>query len=123
LNARILPSIDQFVSRVTGGMTTATTLLSGLQVLLLTTTGAKTGAQRTQPVAYLGSGEDFVVIASNWGRQHNPGWYYNLRANLGARVILDGATFDVVARQATEAEHDRYWAEGTLLYPAWNAHN
>jgi deazaflavin-dependent oxidoreductase (nitroreductase family) len=54
-------------------------ITTGLPVLLLTTIGAKTGTLRVNPVLYLRSGEDFVVIASNWGQRHNPGWYYNLR--------------------------------------------
>jgi deazaflavin-dependent oxidoreductase (nitroreductase family) len=119
LYARILPRMDRFASLLTGRRLTLSGLTTGLQVLLLTTTGAKTGARRTNPVLYLSSGEDYVVIASNWGQQHNPGWYYNLRANPKAAVTLDRSTFEVVARQATELERDNYWAQAVRMYPAW----
>ena len=76
LFARILPPVDRFVSRTTARNATFAGLVSGLPVLLLTTTGAKTGVQRTTPLLYLRDGDDFVLIASNWGQEHNPSWYY-----------------------------------------------
>ena len=120
LYARILPPADRFVSRITGRSTTFAGLATGLQVLLLTTTGAKTGAQRTQPVLYLRAGEDFVVIASNWGQERNPSWYYNLRANPKAKVTLSGSTHDVTAREVTGPQRELYWQQGCRMYPAWN---
>jgi deazaflavin-dependent oxidoreductase (nitroreductase family) len=118
--ARTLPATDRFVSRITGRNMTFTGLATGLQALLLTTTGAKTGAQRTQPVLYLREGDDFVVIASNWGQERNPSWYYNLRANPSAKVTLSGSTYDVTAREVTGPERDQYWQQGCRMYPAWN---
>lgn len=120
LYARILSPIDRFVSRITGRKMTFAGLVSGLPVLLLTTTGARTGAQRTQPVLYLRDGDSFVLIASNWGHAHNPSWYYNLRANPNAEVTLSGSTYDVIAREVTGPQRDLYWQQGCLIYPAWN---
>lgn len=120
LYARILPPIDRAVSRITGNTMTFAGLVTGLQVLLLTTTGARTGAQRTQPVLYVREGDDFVVIASNWGQERNPSWYYNLRANPRAKVTLSGATSDVIAREVTGQQRDLYWQQGCRMYPAWN---
>jgi deazaflavin-dependent oxidoreductase (nitroreductase family) len=90
LYARILSPIDRAVSRISGRRMTFVRLVSGLPVLLLTTTGARTGAKRTQPLLYLREGDDLVVIGSNWGQAHNPAWYYNLRANPYAEVALSG---------------------------------
>jgi deazaflavin-dependent oxidoreductase (nitroreductase family) len=120
--ARILPPIDRFVSRITGRNMTFVGLVSGLQVLLLTTTGAKTGVQRTQPVLYLREGGDFVLIASNWGQERNPSWYYNLRTNPRAKVTLSGSTCDVIAREAAGPERELYWQQGCRMYPAWNVY-
>ncbi|HUK67870.1 MAG TPA: nitroreductase/quinone reductase family protein [Streptosporangiaceae bacterium] len=121
LFARTLPATDRFVSRITGRNITFTGLVSGLQVLLLTTTGATTGAQRTQPVLYLlRKGGDFVVIATNWGQEHNPSWYYNLRANPRATVTILGSTYDVIAHEVTGPERDLCWQQGCRMYPAWN---
>jgi F420H(2)-dependent quinone reductase len=93
LYARILSPIDRGVSRISGRRMTFVRLVSGLPVLLLTTTGAK----RTQPLLYLREGDDLVVIGSNWGQAHNPAWYYNLRANPYAEVTLSGSTYEVIA--------------------------
>ena len=72
LYTRILSPIDRAVSRISGRRMTFVRLISGLPVLLLTTTGARTGAKRTQPLLYLREGDDLVVIGSNWGQAHNP---------------------------------------------------
>lgn len=122
LYARILPPADLLVSRLSGRKLTLVGITTGLPVLLLTTIRAKTGALRVNPVLYLRSSEDFVVIASNWGQPHNPGWYYNLRAHPKATVTLYGATFNVLAREATAPERDLTWAQAVRMYPAWNTY-
>lgn len=120
LFARILPPFDRFVARITGRTMTFTGLVTGLQVILLTTTGAKTGAPRTHPVLSLSQGDGFVVIASNFGQEHNPSWYYNLRANPKAKVTLSGSTQDVTAHEVTGPQRDMYWRQGCRMYPSWN---
>src|SRR4026208_703435 len=69
LYARILSPIDPAVSRISGRRMTFVRLVSGLPVLLLTTTGARTGAKRTQPLLYLREGDALVVIGSNWDKR------------------------------------------------------
>jgi deazaflavin-dependent oxidoreductase (nitroreductase family) len=59
--------------------------VSGLPVVMLTTTGAKTGRQRTRPVLGIPDGERLILVGSNFGRPHHPAWYHNLRA--GPRAI------------------------------------
>jgi hypothetical protein len=62
---------------------------------MLTTTGAKTGQQRTFPVLGVPDGDNLVVIASNWGQRHYPAWYYNLRVHSTATVawaVFPGAS-------------------------------
>jgi len=88
-------------------------------VVLLTTTGARTGRPRTVPVLGLPTADGLAVIASNFGQQHQPGWYYNLRANPEGSVTADGRTRQV---RAVEAEGDvrrRIWEEGLRIYPGW----
>lgn len=67
LYARVLHHLDRLSYRLTRGRHTLASWLSGLPVVLLTTTGAKTGQQRTSPVLGVPEGDDLVVIASNWG--------------------------------------------------------
>ncbi len=89
--ARTLHVIDRAVFRLSRGRTTFTAWLAGLPVAWLTTTGAKSGAERTCPVLAIPADDGkLVVIASNYGQGHNPSWYYNLRANPRARVLFDG---------------------------------
>ena len=57
---------------------------------LLTTTGAKTGLPRTNPVFYFHDGRDVIVIASNYGNDKHPAWYYNLNANPRAQIATNG---------------------------------
>jgi hypothetical protein len=64
--------LDRLVYRLTSGMTTASSWLAGVEITMLTTTGAKTGRRRTLPVLGLPDGEDTIVIASNFGRARNP---------------------------------------------------
>ncbi len=122
LFARALPPADRLVWRVTGRTTTLAGRLTGLPVLLLTTTGAKTGVQRTTPLLFLRDGDDFVVTAANWGQGRNPSWYYNLRAHPQAQVTVAGSTHDVLAREAAGPQRELYWQQGCRMYPAWNAY-
>jgi len=70
-------------------------------VVLLTTTGAKTGQQRTLPVIAVPDGDNLVVIASNRGQRQHPAWYYNLPAHPEGTVTVGGASWRVQAREAT----------------------
>jgi deazaflavin-dependent oxidoreductase (nitroreductase family) len=121
LYERILPPADRFVFRVTGGRRTFIGLVTGLPALMLTTTGARSGAQRTHPVAYLGKDGDFVVIGANYGKPRSPQWYHNLRANPDAKVTVSGSgsCYDVRAREVTGPERDQYWEQGCRMFPPW----
>lgn len=119
LFARVLHRIDRPVYRLTRGRHTFASLLSGIPVVLLTTTGARTGRPRTVPVLGLPAAGGLAVIASNFGQQHQPGWYYNLVANPEGSVMVDGRSRQV---RAVEAEGDvrrRIWEEGLRVYPGW----
>ena len=66
--------------KITGGKYTISEL-RGWTIIQLTTTGAKTGQERTMPLLAGIEGDKVALIASSYGREHNPGWYYNLKAN------------------------------------------
>ena len=111
--------LDRLVYRLTGGATTASAWLAGVKITMLTTTGAKTGRQRTVPVLGLPEGKDMIVIASNFGRPHNPAWYYNLRANPNATIIADGGRREVVARELSGSERERDYQRGEEIFPGF----
>src|SRR4051794_34791933 len=82
-----LDRLDRLTFRATRRRTTFTALASGLPIVMLTTTGARSGAPRRHPVIAVPDGDAFVVVGSNYGRAHHPGWYHNLRAH--PRVMVE----------------------------------
>ena len=81
LSPRVLPPSDRFLLRLSGNRYSATAWLAGLQVVTVTTRGARSGVPRPQPLIPFRIGDRFGLIASNWGGKHHPAWYYNIRAN------------------------------------------
>ena len=106
--ARTLHSIDKVVFRLTRGRATFTSWLADLPVAWITTTGARSGVERTCPVLAIPAGDGkLVVIASNYGQRNNPSWYHNLRANPRTRVLFDGD------------ERATWYERGIEVYPGW----
>jgi deazaflavin-dependent oxidoreductase (nitroreductase family) len=91
----------------------------GAPLLLLTTTGAKSGLARTSPMMYLTDGDRLVVFASKAGAPTNPDWYHNLVANPSATVEVGTESFDVDAHVTTGAERDELYARQAKLYPGF----
>lgn len=91
----------------------------GAPVLLLTTTGARSGQPRTSPMMYLPEGDRIIVFASNEGKDTHPSWYHNLRANPSATVEVGTETFAVTASQITGQEHDRLYGIQADRYPGF----
>jgi F420H(2)-dependent quinone reductase len=89
-------------------------------VLLLTTTGRKSGQPRTAPVLYLADGDRFVVINTNAGNAKTPAWSLNLRANPEAEVEVGGAKTAVRGRMAEGEERDDLWRRHMQQYSGWD---
>ncbi len=117
--ARTLRDVDRLVFRLTKGRHTFASLTSELPVVMLTTTGARSGEARTVPVVGLPDGERMVVIASGYGQRRNPAWYYNLHAHPEATVAVGGTSRRVAAHEAEGAERERLWRLGLEVYPGW----
>lgn len=83
--------------------------MRGLPVLILTTKGKKTGMPRTKALMYLPYGKDFVVIASNLGKENHPGWWINLTAEPKASVQIADSRYVIHAREALGEEHETLW--------------
>jgi deazaflavin-dependent oxidoreductase (nitroreductase family) len=119
LLARTLHHADRVVYRVTRGRTTLAAVLSGLPVVMLTTTGAKSGRPVAAPVLAIPEGTGMVIVGSNFGRPHHPGWVHNLRAQPRAQVEMDGTAQDVTAEEISGAERDRLIALAAEVYPGF----
>ena len=119
LFARILHHIDRPIHRLTGGRYTFASLLSGLPVVMLTTTGAKSGQLRTVPVLGITADGALAIIGSNYGQVRHPGWSHNLRANPDAEVVVDGSHRAVRAVEADGERRARIWEAGLRMYPGF----
>ena len=91
----------------------------GRQVLILTTTGAKTGEAHPAPLAWTRSGDDIVVVASMGGSPRNPSWFHNLVANPRVIVELDGERFEAIARVARPDERRRLYDGHVEVHPGF----
>jgi deazaflavin-dependent oxidoreductase (nitroreductase family) len=111
-NARI---IDQF--RANGGQVGEP--FENTSLLLLHHTGAKSGTERVNPLAYLRDGDRYVIFASKAGAPTNPDWYHNLRAHPDVTIEVGTDTLNAVAAEATGAERDRLFATQAARSPAF----
>jgi len=91
----------------------------GAPLLLLHSTGAKTGAELISPMMYRQLPCGMAVFASQGGADTNPAWYHNLLANRRATVEVGTETFDVTARVADDEEREPIWAEQKQAYPGF----
>ena len=94
-----------FFLKLSRGRMTLTSILTGLPVVVLTTTGAKSGLPRTTPVLCISDANDptlLAVIASNWGQDHHPAWYYNLNRNRTPRFRSTVRSINVLRMRLRE---------------------
>jgi deazaflavin-dependent oxidoreductase (nitroreductase family) len=89
---------------------------------LITTTGRKTGKQRTTPTLYLRDGDRVILPASFGGRDASPGWYRNLKADPKVHIQIRGEHLDMIARDADDAERNLYWRKLIRIYPPYRGY-
>jgi deazaflavin-dependent oxidoreductase (nitroreductase family) len=94
----------------------------GMDMILVTTTGRKSGVARTVPLGAVRAGRDWILIASNAGKDRMPAWVHNLRADPVARVEHGGAVAPYVAHEAVGGEWTRLWAVVTAAYPGYDVY-
>ena len=91
----------------------------GAPLLLLHTTGARSGQPRVSPLMYLPEGNRYIVFASKAGADTNPDWYHNLRAHPEARIEVGDQTLDVEASEVQGAARDTLYAHQAERYPGF----
>ena len=91
----------------------------GVDLLLLTTIGAKSGEPRVNPLAFRSVGDDVAVFASYAGNPKHPAWFHNLVAHPDVTVEVGTDRYPAHARVAHGAERDRIWAEQSAAVPAF----
>jgi deazaflavin-dependent oxidoreductase (nitroreductase family) len=91
----------------------------GAPLLLLHSTGAKSGQERVNPMMYQAVANGFAVFASKAGADTNPDWYHNLKAHPEARIEVGTETHDVTARVLDAKEREPIWEEQKARYPGF----
>ncbi len=117
--SRTLPFLDRLVLRMSGGQANLTSVVTGLPVVFITTTGARSGLERTVPLLYIQDEHDpssFAIIASNWGQANDPAWYHNLKADPHAVGTIQGLAREYVAREVSGEEYERFWQAAVNTY-------
>jgi deazaflavin-dependent oxidoreductase (nitroreductase family) len=115
INAFNQSIVDEF--RASGGKVTGQ--FANADLLLLTTTGAKSGQPRISPLAYFHVGGKLIIIGSFAGAPVNPAWVHNLRANPAAHVEVGTDAFDVTARELPPAEREQLFDEISAAAPGF----
>ena len=114
---RVFMAFNTFLLRASGGRLGSR--LGNQTVLLLHTTGRKSGQERTIPIAYFRDGDGFFIVASNWGKDHQAAWYLNLKKQPRARLDVDGRAYAVEAHGAEGDEYTRLWKYATEHHPPY----
>ena len=113
--APIIHKVDKAILKLTMGKYTISEF-AGWNIIQLTTIGAKTNQPRTMPLVGVFDDEKIALIASSFGREHNPGWYYNLKANPDCFVSFKGKSGEYVARETKGEERERYFQMAVSQY-------
>jgi len=112
---RVAGTLHRGLFRLSGGRIGGA--LGKMPVLLLTTTGRKSGQPRTWPLGYFRDGERTIIIASAGGEPTHPAWYLNLTANPRVTVQIGQETIPMAAATATGAERERLWTRLVADFP------
>ena len=92
---------------------------AGAPLLLLHSTGAKSGAERVNPMMYLADGDRYLIFASKAGAPTNPDWYHNVKANPDVIIEVGSRTIVARAEEVVGEERDRLYAKQAALYPGF----
>jgi deazaflavin-dependent oxidoreductase (nitroreductase family) len=91
-------------------------------ILLLQTTGRRSGRLRTIPIAYFYQDNKYLLVASNWGKDKQADWYLNLLQHPQASIDVNGQKLPVRARSVHDVEYDQLWEYVTKLHPPYLAY-
>jgi deazaflavin-dependent oxidoreductase (nitroreductase family) len=116
----LLWRFHRWVYRISGGRVGGRLL--GVPMLLLTTTGRRSGQPHTTALTYLTEGAHFVVVASNGGAPHHPAWLLNLRAHPEVQIQVGPTLHRVRAREAADPERQRLWTRMVQLYAGYGGY-
>jgi deazaflavin-dependent oxidoreductase (nitroreductase family) len=111
-----LRHVDRLMYRLTGGRRSAPELLAGLPVVMVTTTGRKSGQPRTTPLIAPPVADTLALVGTNFGQHTTPAWVLNLEADPRATVEFHGTKIEAWARPATAEEAVEIWDRASAVY-------
>ncbi len=117
---KMMSAMHLFWYRLTGGAIGGS--FAGRPILLLTTTGRKSGRRRTTPLQYLEDGGNMVLVASNGGNPRHPVWWLNLERNPEAEVRVRNEKSWVTAEKAEGEERERLWGLVVEMYSGYEGY-
>lgn len=117
---RAFTPVHRWIYHMSRGRIGTTWTTAGMPVLLLTTTGRRTGTARTRPVGYIPDDDRLIIIASNAGSPKHPVWYLNLCKHPHVIIELYGGRKRMRAVVAEGADRDRLWSITTTRYPTFS---
>lgn len=118
MSRRIVPAVDGWVHRASGGRWRLTNVL--FPTLVLEHAGRRSGRRFRTPLAYVRDGEAYVLAATNFGQAHHPAWSHNLLASPAASAVVDGERIAVMAELATPEERARVWPALLRIWPGFD---
>ena len=110
-------SVNAFLIRFTRGRIGSR--LGTQTILILHTSGRKSGQDRAIPIAYFDYEGKYLIVASNWGKDRNAEWYLNLKKQPRAVLEVKGKKIEVQSREAQGEEYDRLWKFATEHHPPY----
>ncbi len=110
---------DNLIAEYRANAGKVTGMFAGAPLLLLTTTGARSGQPRVAPLAYITDNGNYVIIASKGGAPTNPDWFHNLRANPEVTVEIGDASFPARAVVAAGEERRRLYDQMAAQMPGF----
>jgi deazaflavin-dependent oxidoreductase (nitroreductase family) len=119
LFVNVFNRIDPLLLRVTGGRLSVAV---GSPVLLLTSTGARSGQRRQTPLLYATDGNRIVLVASKAGSPRHPAWYHNVMAHPRVEVLAPRRSGRYRAREAQGEERERLWRQVNELYSGYDTY-
>jgi len=110
-------AFNSFLIRVSGGRLGSK--MGTQTILMLHTVGRKSGLKRSIPIAYFGFEGKYLIVASNWGKDHQADWFLNLRKKSNATIEVKGKSIAVHTREAEGEEYTRLWNFATKKHPPY----
>jgi deazaflavin-dependent oxidoreductase (nitroreductase family) len=114
---KVFMAMNTFAIRLSGGRIGSR--LGTQAILLLHTVGRKSGRHFVTPIAYFSTDGSYFLIGSNWGKEHNAAWFYNLVAQPKTTIEVGGRRIPVEAQQVQGLEYDRLWKYATEHHPPY----